>query len=86
MINSFNVGLKGGGRTRPLIIQPIGVNMRIDFNYKIIVDIWSDISSEQLELIPDNLSEELKEALKKEIISNANKADLIHTDLIDTKF
>ena len=60
--------------------------MRIDFNYKIIVDIWSDISSEQLELIPDNLSEELKEALKKEIISNANKADLIHTDLIDTKF
>ena len=29
MINSFNVGLKGGGRTRPLIIQPIGVNMNI---------------------------------------------------------
>ena len=29
MINSFNVGLKGGGRTRPLIIQPIGVSMNI---------------------------------------------------------
>jgi hypothetical protein len=55
--------------------------MEIDFNYKIIVDIWSDVTSEQLELIPGNLSEELKEALKKEIIYNANKANLIHTDL-----
>ena len=49
------------------------------------VDIWSDFTSEKLELIPGNLSQELQEALKKEIIYNANKAELIHINIIDNK-
>jgi len=59
--------------------------MTIDFNYRIMVDIWSDFTSEKLELIPGNLSQELQEALKKEIIYNANKAELIHINIIDNK-
>jgi hypothetical protein len=59
--------------------------MTIDFNYKIMVDIWSEFGSEKLELIPGNLSQELQEALKKEIIYNANKAELIHINIIDNK-
>ena len=49
------------------------------------VDIWSEFGSEKLELIPGNLSQELQEALKKEIIYNANKAELIHINIIDNK-
>ena len=57
--------------------------MKIDFNYKITVDIWSDYTTEQLELVQGNFSEELKKQLRKEIIENINKANLIHTNLKD---
>lgn len=55
--------------------------MNIDFNYKVMVDIWSDYTTEKLELVQGNFSEELKKQIRKEIINNINKANLIHTNL-----
>jgi len=55
--------------------------MNIDFNYKVLVDIWSDYTSEKLELVQGNFSEELKKQIRKEIIENINKSNCIHIDL-----
>tara|TARA_R100001509_G_C4791853_1_gene190051 strand:- start:269 stop:454 length:186 start_codon:yes stop_codon:yes gene_type:complete len=55
--------------------------MNIDFNYKVMVDIWSDYTTEKLELVQGNFSEELKKQIRKEIIENINKSNLIHTNL-----
>ena len=52
--------------------------MKIDFSYRIMVDIWSDYIDEEMILIPANLSDELREAIRKEIITNANKREYIH--------
>ena len=57
--------------------------MKIDFNYKVLVEIWSEYTSEKLELVQGNFSEELKKQLRKEIIENINKSNLIHTNLKD---
>ena len=57
--------------------------MNINFNYKVSVEIWSEYTSEQIELVQGNFSEELKKQLKKEIIDNINKSNLIHTNLKD---
>ena len=42
------------------------------------VDIWSDYIDEEMVLIPADLSDELREAIRKEIITNANKREYIH--------
>ena len=55
--------------------------MNIDFNYRVMVDIWSDYTTEKLELVQGNFSEELKKQIRKEIIENINKSNLIHTNL-----
>ena len=60
MINSFNVGLKGGGRIRPLIIQPIGVNMKLYFmnedmlnSLKKVIDYMHEFESKHYEECDD---------------------------------
>ncbi len=55
--------------------------MNIDFNYRVMVDIWSDYTTEKLELVQGNFSEELKKQIRKEILENINKSNLIHTNL-----
>jgi len=55
--------------------------MNIDFNYRVMVDIWSDYTTEKLELVQGNFSEELKKQIRKEIIENINRSNLIHTNL-----
>jgi len=57
--------------------------MKIDFNYKIMVDIWSDYIDEEMVLIPADLSDELREAIRKEIIKEAEELSEL---LIDTRF
>ena len=38
--------------------------MNINFNYKVSVEIWSEYTSEQIELVQGNFSEELKKQLR----------------------
>ena len=46
-----------------------------DFNFNIDVSIWSETLDEKMTIIPGNLSQELKDVLRKEI-NNIIKSDL----------